>query len=170
MKLDSRAVKTLERVLEQELACYSEYLALLAQEQVSVVGLRAEQVVALSQRRAEVVQRIGELRDQRLGLVATVADSEERRLSDIIREACPPADAKRLDKLVTQIKAIVAVVESKSREFNQVLNFSLGLVNGEISLLWSASQSVARVYNAFGAVHEAVQPSAPRSGSLLGEA
>jgi hypothetical protein len=170
MKLNPRAVKTLERVLEQELACYSEYLALLAQEQVSVVGLRAEQVVALSQRRAEVVQRIGELREQRLALVARAPDDEDRRLSDIIHDACTPADAKRLEKLITQIKAIVAVVESKSREFNQVLNFSLGLVNGEISLLWSASQSVARVYNAFGSVHEAVQPSAPRAGSLLGEA
>jgi hypothetical protein len=170
MKLDAKAVKTLERVLEQELSCYTEYLALLAQEQVSVVGLRAEQVLALSQRREEVVGRIGELRERRLAIVAAVANHEERRLSDVIRESCSPVDAKRLDKLVTQIKAVLAVVESKNREFNQVLNFSLGLVNGEISLLWSASQSVARVYNAFGAVSEGVQPSPPRAGSLLGEA
>ncbi len=170
MKLEPRAVKTLERLLEQELNLYSEYLALLAQEQISVVVLKAEQVEFLSQRRADVVQRISELRDQRLALVAEASGGEEQRLSELIRVACTPADAKRLDKLITQIKAIVAVVESKSREFNQVLNFSLGLVNGEISLLWSASQSVTRVYNAFGAVHEAVQPNAPRAGSLLGEA
>lgn len=170
MKLSPRAVKTLERVLEQELACYSEYLALLAEEQVGVVRLKAEQVALLSQRRSEVVSRIAELRDQRLEIVASVSNDEERRLSDIIRSSCASADAKRLEKLVTQIKAILAVVESKSREFSQVLNFSLGLVNGEISLLWSASQSVTRVYNAFGAVNEASQPSAPRAGSLLGEA
>ncbi len=156
--------------MEQELASYSEYLALLAQEQVSVVGLKAEQVSALSERRAEVVQRISELRDKRLALVAEVSRGEEQRLSEIIRVACAPADANRLDKLIKQIKAILAVVESKSREFNQVLNFSLGLVNGEISLLWSASQSVTRVYNAFGTVNESVQPKAPRAGSLLGEA
>jgi hypothetical protein len=170
MKLDPRAVKALERLLEQELASYSEYLALLAQEQVSVVGLKADKVTALSQRRDDVVQRISDLRNQRLALVAEASGGQEQRLSELIRVACVPADAKRLDKLVTQIKAILAVVESKSREFNQVLNFSLGLVNGEISLLWSASQSVTRVYNAFGAVNEAVQPNAPRVGSLLGEA
>jgi hypothetical protein len=170
MKLEPRAVKTLERLLEQELASYSEYLALLAQEQASVVGLKAEQVSLLSQRRSEVVTRIAELRDQRLALITEVSGNEEQRLSDFIRVACIPSDAKRLDKIITQIKAIVAVVESKSREFNQVLNFSLGLVNGEISLLWSASQAVTRVYNAFGAVNEASQPSAPRVGSLLGEA
>jgi len=170
MKLSPRAVKTLERILEQELACYSEYLAFLAEEQVSVVKLRAEQVTLLSERRTEVVNRIAQLREQRLELVASVSADEERRLSDIIRDSCTPVDAKRLEKLVTQIKAVIKVVESKSREFNQVLNFSLGLVNGEISLLWSASQSVTRVYNAFGSVNEATQPSAPRMGSLLGEA
>lgn len=170
MKLSPRAVKNLERILEQELACYSEYLALLAEEQANVVKLRAEQVALLSERRSEVVGRIGQLRNERLELVASVSLDEERRLSDIIRAACTPTDAKRLEKLVTQIKAVITIVESKSREFNQVLNFSLGLVNGEISLLWSASQSVTRVYNAFGSVNEASQPSAPRAGSLLGEA
>jgi|LakMenEpi03Aug12_release.lakeMendotaPanAssembly.Ray.scaffolds.fasta_scaffold868061_1 hypothetical protein len=170
MKLDPRAVKTLERLLEQELSSYSEYLALLAQEQVSVVGLKAEQVSVLSQRRSELVIRIGEIRDKRLALVAELSGNQEQKLSELIRVACTPADAKRLDKLISQIKAILKIVESKSREFNQVLNFSLGLVNGEISLLWSASQSITRVYNAFGTVNEAVQPSAPRNGSLLGEA
>ena len=170
MKLSPRAVKTLERILEQELACYSEYLALLAEEQVSVVKLKAEQVAILSERRADVANRISALRDERLELVSSVSACEERRLSDIIRTSCTPIDAKRLEKLIAQIKAVIKVVESKSREFNQVLNFSLGLVNGEISLLWSASQSVTRVYNAFGSVSEASQPSAPRAGSLLGEA
>lgn len=170
MKLDPRAVKTLERLLEQELACYSKYIALLAQEQEGVVGLKAEKVSALSQQRSEVVTRIGELRDQRLRIVSELTDDEDIRLSEVIRIACTPTDAQRLERLITQIKAILVVVESKNREFNQVVNFSLGLINGEISLLWSASQSVARVYNAFGSVNEARQPNTPRPGSLLGEA
>jgi len=167
MKLNAGAVKQLEKVLEQELSCYSEYLALLAEEQTSVVGLKPDRVTELSQRRSEVVSLISDLRDQRLQIVTELSGNQETRISDFIRSACAPADAKKLDKIVTQIKAILAVVESKSREFSQVLNFSLGLVNGEISLLWSASQPVTRVYNAFGSVTEATQPGAPRSGSLL---
>jgi hypothetical protein len=170
MKLNPGAVKQLERILERELSCYTDYLALLAEEQKSVVGLKPDQVEALSTRRSEVVTLIGDLRDQRLKLVADVTGNHDTRLSDFIKTSCAPADAKRLDKIASQIKAILTVVESKSREFSQVLNFSLGLVNGEISLLWSASQSVTRVYNAFGSVTEATQPTAPRTGSLLGEA
>lgn len=72
--------------------------------------------------------------------------------------------------LVEKIRAKIKEVELKSREFNQVLSFSLGLVNGELSLLWSASQPVSRVYNAFGSMSQGVQPAPPRNGSLLGEA
>jgi hypothetical protein len=170
MKLDTRAVRKLERILESELSSYSEYLALLAQEQAGVVKLKPDQVTALSERRAEVIDRISDLRDQRVAMVSEFSGEDGQRLSEFVRLACSNSDAKRLDKLITQIKAILVVVESKNREFNQVLNFSLGLVNGEISLLWSASQPVTRVYNAFGAVNEATQPKAPRAGSLLGEA
>lgn len=170
MKLHNSAVKQLEQILERELSCYTEYLALLAEEQKSVVGLKPDQVTELSARRSEVVTLIGDLRDRRLKIVAEATGTHDIRLSEFIRTACAPADAKRLDKVASQIKAIITVVESKSREFSQVLNFSLGLVNGEISLLWSASQSVTRVYNAFGSVTEATQPIAPRTGSLLGEA
>jgi len=72
--------------------------------------------------------------------------------------------------LVEKIRGKAKDVEAKSREFNQVLSYSLGLVNGELSLLWSASQPVTRVYNSFGSMTNGVQPAPPRNGSLLGEA
>jgi len=72
--------------------------------------------------------------------------------------------------LIEKIRAKIKQVEAKSKEFNQILSYSLGLVNGELSLLWSASQPVSRVYNAFGSITQGVQPAPPRNGSLLGEA
>jgi flagellar biosynthesis/type III secretory pathway chaperone len=170
MKLDSKIVKQLERKLEQELALYNEYLSILAQEQNFVVSLKADKVASLSQRRGEIIEQLEALRDNRTSMIDEIAGREGVKLSEFIEESCIPADRKKLLALVGKIKAALQEVENSSREFNQILNFSLGLVNGEISLLWSASQSVSRVYNSFGAVHEAVQPGAPRAGSLLGEA
>jgi hypothetical protein len=72
--------------------------------------------------------------------------------------------------LIEKIREKAKQVELKSREFNQVLSYSLGLVNGELSILWSASQPVTRVYNSFGSMTNGVQPAPPRNGSLLGEA
>jgi hypothetical protein len=170
MKLDSRVVKRLERILEEELRLYVEYLALLTKEQSCVVALKAEEVTQLSERRSVVVERLSSLRTERTELVLGSVDSEPFKLSEVVEQRCHPADKKRLLSLISKIKDSLQMVEERSRQFNQVLNFSLGLVNGEISLLWSASQSVTRVYNAFGSMNEASQPSAPRAGSLLGEA
>jgi hypothetical protein len=170
MKLDARVVKKVERILEDEYALYVEYLAVLSQEQSSVIALKAEQVSALSTRRAEIINRLSALRDERTVLIEEGNDGEPRRLSEVIEQSCPQPERKKLLALISKIKISLRKVEEKSKEFNQVLGFTLGLVNGEISLLWSASQSVTRVYDSFGSLHEARQPSAPRAGSLLGQA
>ena len=170
MKLDFSQVKKLEHILTQELAQYGTYLTLLDQEQKGVVALKSDRVAALSQQRSKVADTIAQLRAERLEFVESVSGTPGVRLSDVLEEACEPGDRKRLLTLVQQMRDKLAIVEKKSSEFTQVLNFSLGLVNGEISILWSASQTVNRVYNSFGALTESAQPAAPRAGSLLGEA
>ena len=170
MKLDTRVVKKIERILEEESSLYLEYLAVLMQERSSVISLKTAEVTRLSSRRSDIVLRLTMLRDERTALIESATSGETRKLSEVIEEGCSPSDKKKLLGLISKIKDSLALVEEKSKEFNQVLNFTLGLVNGELSLLWSASQSVTRVYDSFGALHEAAQPSAPRSGSLLGQA
>jgi hypothetical protein len=170
MKLDTRVVKRLERILEEELALYVEYLAVLAQEQACVMALKADKVSTLSARRGEIMSRLSDLRDERTILIEEQGDGEPRRLSEVVEQGCSPADRKKLLGLISKIKDSLSMVEERSKEFSQLLGFTLGLVNGEISLLWSASQPVTRVYDAFGSLHEARQPAAPRAGSLLGQA
>ena len=170
MKLDTRGARSLEKILEEEISLYVEYVGILTQEQSCVVTLRADEVSVLSHRRAQVVARLETLQEARSAFVEQVSGREAMRLTDFVEQACALVDKKRVMTLVRKMKDVLQAVEEKSREFTQVLNFSLGLVNGEISLLWSASQPVTRVYNAFGSVQEAVQPGAPRVGSLLGEA
>jgi uncharacterized BrkB/YihY/UPF0761 family membrane protein len=99
-----------------------------------------------------------------------VVGNDSTKLSDFVEGLTASADKNRLSNYVEKIKSAVEAVDRKTKEFTQVLNYSLGLVNGEISLLWSASQTVSRVYNAFGSVVEGAQPAPQRIGSLLGEA
>lgn len=170
MRLDIQVVNKLERILEEELSLYVEYLALLAKEQACVISLKADEVSYLSLQRASIVDRLVELGDTRARLIERQTGGEVKRLSEVVEQGCGSSDKKRLLMLISKIRDSLRMVEEKSREFNQVINFSLGLVNGEISLLWSASQSVTRVYDAFGSLREAPQPAAPRAGSSLGEA
>jgi hypothetical protein len=170
MKIDAGAIRSLEKILSEELAQCDLYLALLFEEQRSVVALKPDQVTDLGAKREAAVENLSRLRDQRIQLVASITGKESIKVSDLVLNHCSPSDKKRLLPLVQKLKQKISHVEEKSREFNQVLNFSLGLVNGSMSILWSATQSVTKGYNAFGAVTEGIQPTAPRAGSSLGRA
>jgi hypothetical protein len=170
MKLDVSAVRSLEKILREELAQCDLYLGLLFEEQKAVVKLKPEEVLQFGVRREAAVEALSKLRDQRVKLVAVLSGSESAKVSELIENRCGPSDKKRLLALVQKLKQKITHVEDKSREFNQVLNFSLGLVNGSLSILWSATQPVAKSYNAFGTVSESHQPTAPRVGSSLGRA
>jgi hypothetical protein len=170
MKLEAGVVRSLEKILSEELAQCDLYLGLLFEEQKSVVALKPNQVTDLAVKRQAAVENLSQLRDQRVKLMVALTGSESVKVSDLIQNHCSPSDKKRLMPLVQKLKQRIAHVEEKSREFNQVLNFSLGLVNGSMSILWSATQPVTKSYNAFGTVTESVQPAAPRAGSSLGRA
>jgi hypothetical protein len=170
MKLDPKLIRNLEIVLEKELGQYQDYLSLLEREQECVIRLRSEEVTALSAQRGQVVDNLAKLREQRIQALSAITGTETSRVSEFVPTIAIAADRKRLSGLLKNIKDTIALVDARSKEFSHVLNFSLGLVNGEISILWSASQAVSRVYNSFGTMTEGAQPTAPRAGSLLGEA
>jgi flagellar biosynthesis/type III secretory pathway chaperone len=170
MKLEPSVLKTMETTLDEELRYYHEYLRILDQEQERVVTLKTDELVEFSAARSKLIDRLSQLRDARVALVASLVGNDSTKLSEFVEALAPSTDKTRLSAYVEKIKAAVAAVDRKTKEFTQVLNYSLGLVNGEISLLWSASQTVSRVYNAFGSVVEGAQPAPQRSGSRLGEA
>lgn len=170
MKLEPKVLKTLETSLDEELTQYNDYLRILEQEQERVVTLKTDELVEFSARRSKIIDRLSQLRDIRVSIVSSLAGDESTKLSDFVDGLPASADKFRLASYVEKIKSAVVAVDRKTKEFTQVLNYSLGLVNGEISLLWSASQTVSRVYNAFGSVVEGAQPAPQRVGSLLGEA
>jgi hypothetical protein len=169
-KIDPAALRTLERLLTEELAQCDLYLKLLEEEKNAVIKLKPDEVSELSLRRLTVVDALGALRSDRQKLVALLSGEEGVKASELVERICGPADKKRLLAVIQKIKLRVKQMESQSRDFNQIVNFSLGLVNGSMSLIWSATQPVSKVYNAFGAMKQGVQPAAPRSGSLLGQA
>jgi hypothetical protein len=170
MKLTSADVKTLEKFLVDEVSLCDEYLKIIKDEQAAVVKLESETVTLLGEKRGVVVDNLTRLREERALLVERITGDEFTRVTDMINQGCAPGDKKRLLALTNKVKGRLMVVDKCTKEFNQILNFSLGLVNGEISLLWSATQPVSRTYNAYGGMSEGVQPGPVRTGSSLGKA
>lgn len=170
MKLVSADIKALEKFLVEEIALCDEYLKIITEEQEAVVKLDSATVTLLGEKRAAVVDKLTILREERALLVERVTGDEFTRVSDMISQGCSPVDKKRLLGLAQKVKARLAIVDKKTREFGQIVNFSLGMVNGEISILWSATQPISRTYNAHGGLVEGVQPGPTRTGTSLGKA
>jgi hypothetical protein len=168
MKLDSATLRTIEKLLADEISLCDDYLKVLDSEQHSVIKLKADAVGELTLKRQELCEKLEAARAKRTDLTLKLGDG--KTLTEIVSASAPAAEKKRILQLIDKLKARARQVDGKSKEFTQVVNFSLGLVNGSLSILWSATQSVTKCYNAFGAITEMVQPVAPRMGSLLGKA
>jgi hypothetical protein len=169
MKLTSAEIRTLEKFLVDEISLCDEYTKIVKQEQAAVVKLDPVAVTHFGEKRAAIVESLAKIRDERALLVERLVGDQTTKVSELVAQGCGATDRKRLLNLTEKLKKRLATVDSVSREFSQILNFSLGLVNGELSLLWSATQPVTRVYNAHGGMTEGVQPGPPRSGSSLGK-
>jgi hypothetical protein len=171
MKLSESAVRHIERCIQDEIALCDSYLVVLKDEQSAVIGLKAGRVAECSLKREGIAHALTELRQRRTQLVATLAGAEGVKVSDLIAARCAGAvDRKRLLNLIEKLRQRVVQVAESSKEFQQMLNVSLGLVNGSLSIVWSATQPVTKGYNAFGTITESIQPAAPRQGSSLGRA
>jgi hypothetical protein len=170
MKLTSTDVKALEKFLIDEVSLCDEYLKIMAQEQAAVVRLDSPTVTTLGEQRAVVIEKLNILREERCLLVERITGDAFMRITHVVTQGCGVADKKKLLTLTQKVKSRLALVDKATREFSQILSFSLGLVNGEMSLLWSATQPVTRTYNAHGGLTEGVQPGPTRTGSSLGKA
>jgi hypothetical protein len=170
MRLASGDIRSLEKYLADEIALCDDYLKIIQQEQRAVIKLDAPTVTILGEQRALVVEKLSRIREDRALLVERITGDETTRVSELVAQRCGPSDRKRLLALAEKVKVRLGQVDRMTQEFSQILNFSLGLVNGEMSLLWSATQPVTRVYNAYGGLTEGVQPGPARSGSSLGKA
>lgn len=170
MPLDQRILKDLEKIINEECTAVDQYLSLLKAEQDHVIKLRGDEVSELAARREILTETLARLRCQRDDLVRILNKNSRVTLSELISTQGTPADKKKFLPLIQKLKTRLKAFEDRNKEFSEVVNFSLGLVNGSLSILWSATQTVSRCYNAFGAIKESFQPTAPRAGTLLGRA
>jgi hypothetical protein len=170
MALDQITLRNIEKLLVEECGAIDDYLALLSSEQDHVVKLQSDKVAECAERRAIVADRISVVRTSRDDLVRILNKNSKTTLTELVTTGGSAAEKRRILPVIGKLKQKAKVMDQRSKELNQVVNFSLGLVNGSLSIIWSATQTVTRCYNAFGGMTELFQPNAPRAGSLLGQA
>jgi len=157
--------------IERECALHDRYLTLVAQEQRAMIGLVLDECQILGEKRNQICVDITRERDKRTQIMEAIAGKDfPFKLSDFIRDKMPHSDHRRLFPLIEKLKSLVKKSQRTSQEFSLVLNYSLGLVTSNLSIIRSASQEVQKGYTVHGIIRESVHPVGSRASVTLREA
>ena len=156
---NSRLIRDLERVLRAEIKLQEEYAALLTDERTCLTRFNADKIEEISLRRDLLNEKISQAAAERLELMKIFPNSQGKRLTELLKAHCHKQDIATLMPLAEKLKTVVQQTKSMGKEFKQLVDFSLNLVNGTLSIIWSATQNVTRSYTPQGKVREAFHPS-----------
>ena len=154
------SAEKLKRILTAEIEAQKTYAELLETEADVLRKFDPQKVEELTAQREIVAERMRGLRDERMLLVKELTGDERTNLEKVISNKFSGRDKRELDNLRKRFKAIALKARKKGFEATGVVNFALNLVNGTMSLIYSATQNIVKSYSRHGAVKESTSPPA----------
>lgn len=158
--------RELERLLKAECAIYREYSELMTKERQAVISFKMAEVEAITARRVSLSTAMGEAHHQRLTLLKQLPEGDCEKLTTVIARQFSGADQKRLMSLAEELRSAIRASQANGLQFGQIVTYALNLVNGSISLLWSATQNVFKAYGKKGQIKESYHPSDRSQGVI----
>jgi hypothetical protein len=180
MSNPSQLARSLDQCISAEIEIYRKYVALLAEERALIVASKTDQFSKLTSERERLIELMAQAQETRFSLMRTALGEPEMlgrhkapppsiRLSAFVTKFCSPREAKALLPKVETLRKLVSASQRESAEFSQVVGFSLTMVGGLASLLWSATKTVIRSYTCNGNMKEAVHDGRSRKAGVLKE-
>lgn len=159
--------RKLESMLRKECDLYVDYIALVKEERNWFTKLKAQRIEELTAKRQLICDSLLQMQDERMALMRTFPDGEGKKLSDLIRKHCPIREAKLLLGLTKKLRELISEAKTEGSHYSQIIGFSMGMVNGVLGILWTATQNVVKAYNRQGTVKEANNPAGNRASTIL---
>ena len=159
--------KTIDQLLRRECELYQDYIKLTQEERSWITKLNPAKLEELTQKRQIITDLLLAAQDQRLAQMRQFPEGDGKRLSDLIRKYAPLKEAKVLLTLTKKLRELVEEARSEGSQYSQIIGFSMGLVNGVVSILWNATQNVVRAYSRSGEIRESTNPTGNRASSIL---
>lgn len=170
MEILRQDILKLERLIDLEVSVYEQYIELIAEERKHTVHFNATKLAELTAKRGELIDVMHQFQEQRRSMLKAWSGTSRTKLSTFVKEYFAPEEAKRILPKVERLRELVTKCRETSDQFNQVVRFSLNVVSGLISILWSATQNVLRSYTPNGKMKESYHPARSRSAGVLKQA
>lgn len=161
---------SLERLIQNEIKLYQQYLQILTEEKTHITKFNSEKVAVLTEKRERVLAAMDDAQQERMELCKQFPNSEGQKLSALIEQHYSGPERKKLLSLVGALRQGVSIAQKKTKEFGYITRFGLGMVEGLLSIFWSATQHVTKSYTRLGGIKENATPAGTRSSSVLKKA
>ena len=167
---DPKLARSLEQMLEKECKLYLDYIELLDTERSWITKFNSDKLQAIRAKREVLFESMKEAHEARLAVMDKFPEGRTQKLRVIIRRYFTHDEAKRLLPVADKLRELILKTRKNGMEFNQVATYALNLVNGTLSILWSATQNVVKSYGPSGIIQESFNPSGSRSVGVLKQA
>ncbi len=172
--------KALDDLISNEIQLHHGYVKALELEQQIVISGKTEGLAVATAQRERFIQGIARAQDARFTLMRKELGEPEflgRQkapppsipLSQFVKRFCHPSEAKVLIPKIDILRELVSDSQTRSREYSQVVAFSLRMIGGLASILWSATKHVVRSYTPGGTMKESTHDGTHRKSGVLKE-
>lgn len=172
--------RAIDELVSQEISLHHGYLTSLERERRLVESGNTSELAAVTAQREGFLKGIAKAQDARFTLMRAhlgepqmqgrqKAPPPSIKLSDFVVRFCAPAESRALLPKIDILRELVKKSHGKSKEFSQIVSFSLRMVGGLASILWSATKHVLHSYGPRGTMQEAVHEPGSRKAGVLKE-
>jgi hypothetical protein len=172
--------RAIDELVSQEITLHHGYLTALERERRLVESGDTSELASVTAQREGFLKGIAKAQDSRFTLMRAhlgepqmqgrqKAPPPSIKLSEFVVRYCPPDEAQALLPKIDILRELVKKSHGKSKEFSQVVSFSLRMVGGLASILWSATKHVVQLYGPRGTMHESVHEPGSRKAGVLKE-
>jgi FlgN protein len=167
--MSSPSFRPLLSAVKDECDLLEQYQRLMDEEQLLVTQLKSEQVMDAVARRMDLGDKLAEVQEKRSAAMKSLESETNEKLSSMIGRISDPRERKQAEALVKRLRKVTKLTRLKAREFGQVVDFSLGLLAGSISVISSAARPKTRSYGSDGKIREKSVPVSSRAEFSLKE-
>jgi hypothetical protein len=160
----------LEKILTHEIRVYEGYNALTELEKKFVIPFNPDKVMDAAVRRDHFVSEMKKLQTERRNVISELGFDSNTRLTTVISETLKGAEAKKFLTLANKLKKAVQSSQKDTKDLNGIIKFGMGMVDGLLSIFWSATRHVTKSYTRMGSIQESSTPAGTRASSVLKKA
>ena len=156
MALSGSVYRELLDIINRQTSLYEEYLKIQNDEREGLKKVNIQKIKEDTVLRSNLLEYIYVLKNK---LSTILANEGENKVIKLLNKKASNEQKMILMPKIKKLRDLIKKTQGKAREYSELLDFSSNLVNGSLSILWSATQGIFKSYVRDRNIHESYHPS-----------